>query len=202
MFLKVKSFKSNKTKIKHQTNTSTLIIIYLILYFHLFSSKRVAWIIYWHDTYAYVYHVNNVYVCLCTSYLKIYLYLMAVHIVIYGGTYKNTLGHHFVCNGIKHWVKMVPVTVSFMRLKFNFWPLQLHRLWVYFSISSLLDSSKQVKDPIGIFQVYFYLSFLVLSYQKRVRKCLIGVAHWGLVGSLGVQKEASRNTLWNGFWRH
>ena len=126
-----------------------------------------VWIIYWHDTYIYVYHVNNVYVCLCTNYLKIYWYLMAAHTVIYGGTYKNTLGHHFLCNRIKHWLIMVSVTVSFMRLKLNFWPLQLHRLWVYFSIPSLLDSSKQVKDPIGIFQVYFYLSFHVLSYQKK-----------------------------------
>lgn len=77
---------------------STMIIIYLALYFLFFSSKRVALIIYWHDTYAYVYHVNNVYVCLCTDYLKLYWYLMAAHTVIYGDTYKNTWDLHFLCN--------------------------------------------------------------------------------------------------------
>lgn len=121
-----------------------------------------AQIVHWNDTYIYVHHVNK-HMYIYISYMCIYVqitwkyiwYLMAVHTVVYNSTCKNTLDLRFLFNGKKHWTIMVSIAISPMRVKWNFWPsLQLHWSWLYFSIPSLLDSSKQVKGPMRIFQIY------------------------------------------------
>lgn len=103
--------------------------------------------------------------CIHTNYLY---HIWGQHTLKYMAAHLKTLWNFIFCLMEKTLSNNGYIIISPVRVKWNLWPsLQLHWSSVYFSNPFILDSSKQVKGPVKILQIYILPQLSVVRSSKQ-----------------------------------